>query len=51
MVKSATTENPSVVKLDQQIASVKSTVVESLWLQSTLKIQKRDLNRNEGLWY
>jgi hypothetical protein len=30
MVKSATTENPSVVKLDQQIASVKSTVVESL---------------------
>jgi recombinational DNA repair ATPase RecF len=31
MVKSATTENPSVVKLDQQIASVKSTVVESLF--------------------
>jgi recombinational DNA repair ATPase RecF len=42
MVKSATTENPSVVKLDQQIASVKSTVVESLLrLQSTLNIQKR----------
>jgi hypothetical protein len=42
---------PSVVKLDQQIASVKSTVVESLLrLQSTLNIQKKDLNRNEGLW-
>jgi hypothetical protein len=49
MVKSATTENPSVVKLDQQIASVKSTVVESA-IKSTLKDSKRDLNRNEGLW-
>jgi hypothetical protein len=50
MVKSATTENPSVVKLDQQIASVKSTVVESLCdYNLTLNIQKRDLNRNEGL--
>lgn len=49
ILKSATTENPSVVKLDQQIASLKSTVVESLLrLQSNLNIQKRDLNRNEG---
>lgn len=49
ILKSATPENPSVVKLDQQIASLKSTVVESLLrLQSSLNIQKRDLNRNEG---
>ena len=50
ILKSATAENPSVVKLDQQIASLKSTVVESLLrLQSSLNIQKRDLNRNEGV--
>lgn len=50
MLKSATAENPSVVKLDQQIASLKSTVVESLLrLQASLNIQKRDLNRNEGV--
>jgi capsular exopolysaccharide synthesis family protein len=50
ILKSATAENPSVVKLDQQIASLKSTVVESLLrLQSNLNIQKRDLNRNEGV--
>lgn len=50
ILKSATSENPSVVKLDQQIASLKSTVVESLLrLQSSLNIQKRDLNRNEGV--
>lgn len=49
ILKSATVENPSVVKLDQQIASLRSTVVESLLrLQSTLNIQRRDLNRNEG---
>jgi hypothetical protein len=41
MVKSATTENPSVVKLDQQIASVKSTVVESLCDYNPQNIQKR----------
>jgi tyrosine-protein kinase Etk/Wzc len=50
ILKSATKENPSVVKLDQQITSLKSTVVESLLrLQSTLNIQKKDLNRNEDL--
>ncbi|MFV8345391.1 GumC family protein [Flavobacterium sp. ZB4P13] len=49
ILKSATAENPSVVKMDQQIASLKSTVIESLLrLQSSLNIQKRDLNRNEG---
>jgi hypothetical protein len=41
MVKSATTENPSVVKLDQQIASVKSTVVESLYDYNHFKDSKK----------
>jgi tyrosine-protein kinase Etk/Wzc len=50
ILKSATPENPSVVKMDQQIASLKSTVASSLSrLQSTLNIQKRDLNNNEGI--
>ena len=50
ILKSATAENPSVVKMDQQIASLKSTVAASLQrLQSSLNIQKRDLNNNEGI--
>lgn len=50
ILKSATTENPSVVKMDQQIASLKSSVTASLQrLKSTLSIQKRDLNSNEGI--
>lgn len=50
ILKSATTANPSVVKMDQQIASLKSTVTTSLLrLQSSLNIQKRDLNSNEGI--
>ncbi|MFV8341095.1 GumC family protein [Flavobacterium sp. XS2P39] len=50
ILKSATVENPSVVKMDQQIASLKSTVAASLQrLQSSLTIQKRDLNSNEGV--
>ena len=50
ILKSATTENPSVVKMDQQIASLKSTVTASLQrLKSTLSIQKRDLQSNEGI--
>ncbi|MFV8360181.1 GumC family protein [Flavobacterium sp. LS1P3] len=50
ILKSATAENPSVVKMDQQIASLKSTVTASLQrLKSTLSIQKRDLNSNEGI--
>ncbi|MDZ4329131.1 MAG: polysaccharide biosynthesis tyrosine autokinase, partial [Flavobacterium sp.] len=50
ILKSATLENPAVVKMDQQIASLKSTVTASLSrLQSTLNIQKRDLNNNEGI--
>ncbi|WP_395050640.1 GumC family protein [Flavobacterium sp.] len=50
ILKSATVANPSVVKLDQQISSLKANVVASLSrLQSTLAIQKRDLNNKEGL--
>ncbi|HEU4788929.1 MAG TPA: polysaccharide biosynthesis tyrosine autokinase [Flavobacterium sp.] len=50
ILKSATTANPSVVKMDEQINSLKSTVRESLLqMQSNLIIQKRDLNMNEGI--
>ena len=50
ILKSATIENPSVVKMDQQIASLKSTVTASLQrLKSSLTIQKRDLQNNEGI--
>ncbi len=50
ILKSATAENPSVVKMDQQIASLKSTVTASLQrLKSSLTIQKRDLQNNEGI--
>lgn len=50
ILKSATLENPSVVKMDQQIASLKSTVTSSLLrLKSSLNIQKRDLDNNEGI--
>ncbi|WP_369753146.1 GumC family protein [Flavobacterium sp. WC2409] len=50
ILKSATTENPSVVKMDQQIASLKNNVQTSLLrMQSSLTIQKRDLNKEEGL--
>ncbi|KIA85284.1 polysaccharide biosynthesis tyrosine autokinase [Flavobacterium sp. AED] len=50
ILKSATTANPSVVKIDQQITSLKATVAASLRrLQSSLEIQKRDLSSNEGM--
>lgn len=50
ILKSATVENPSVIRLNQQITSLKSTVIESLKrLRSNLNIQKKDLNRNEGI--
>ncbi|MBP2283115.1 capsular exopolysaccharide synthesis family protein [Flavobacterium sp. CG_23.5] len=50
ILKSATLENPSVLKMDQQIASLKSNVTTSLLrMQSSLNIQKRDLNNNEGI--
>jgi capsular exopolysaccharide synthesis family protein len=50
ILKSATAANPSVVKMDQQITSLKSTVAASLSrMQSSLNIQKRDFNNNEGI--
>lgn len=50
ILKSATTENPTVIKLEEQIASLKSNIAESLRrLQANLNIQKRDLRSQEGL--
>ncbi|MEN2400547.1 polysaccharide biosynthesis tyrosine autokinase [Flavobacterium sp. MC2016-06] len=50
ILKSATTENPSVVKLDQQINSLKGSVIASLRrLQSNLQIQNRDIKSQEGI--
>nr|WP_315152878.1 polysaccharide biosynthesis tyrosine autokinase [uncultured Flavobacterium sp.] len=50
ILKSATPENPSVIKLDQQIASLKSNVTASLLrIQSNLTIEKNDLKQSEGV--
>jgi tyrosine-protein kinase Etk/Wzc len=50
ILKSATVANPTVVKLDQQLASLKMNIAESLRrLQSNLNIQKRDLRGQEGI--
>ncbi|WP_366184825.1 polysaccharide biosynthesis tyrosine autokinase [Flavobacterium ovatum] len=50
LLKSATLENPSVIKLDQQLASLRANVVSSLErLRSTLTIQKQNLNSQEGI--
>ena len=50
LLKSATPENPSVIKIDQQIVALKSNVKSSLLrLQSSLNIQKRNFKSNEGI--
>jgi tyrosine-protein kinase Etk/Wzc len=50
ILKSATLANPTVIKLDQQLASLKMNITESLRrLQANLNIQKRDLRGQEGL--
>jgi tyrosine-protein kinase Etk/Wzc len=50
ILKSATTENPSVIKLDQQITSLKANVATSLRrMQSNLQIQNRDLKSQENI--
>jgi tyrosine-protein kinase Etk/Wzc len=50
ILKSATEANPSVVKLDQELSSLKSNVYSSLArLQSNLNIQRRDLHSNENV--
>ncbi|KAB1155795.1 GumC family protein [Flavobacterium luteum] len=49
ILKTATSLNPVVVKMDQDIQSLKSTVTSSLKrLQTNLAIQKRDLKAKEG---
>ncbi|CAD0004595.1 GumC family protein [Flavobacterium salmonis] len=50
ILKSATNENPSVIKLDQQISSLKANVATSLKrMQSNLQIQNRDLKSQERI--
>nr|WP_315147206.1 polysaccharide biosynthesis tyrosine autokinase [uncultured Flavobacterium sp.] len=50
ILKSATVENPSVVKLDQQIGSLKSNVAASLKrIQANLQIQNRDIKSQESI--
>lgn len=50
ILKSATVENPSVVKLDQQIGSLKSNVAASLKrVQANLQIQNRDIKSQESI--
>jgi tyrosine-protein kinase Etk/Wzc len=50
ILKSATTENPTVIKLEEQINSLKANIKQSLLrLQANLNIQKRDLRSQEGL--
>src|SRR5690606_7330276 len=50
ILKSATVDNPTVVKLDQQIASLKSNAAASLLrMQANLNIQRRNLRNQEGL--
>ncbi|TDP02425.1 GumC family protein [Flavobacterium sp. 245] len=50
ILKSATEENPSVVKLNQEISSLKSNVAASLRrMQSNLQIQNRDIKSQEGI--
>lgn len=50
ILKSATPENPSVIKLDEQISSLKGSVATSLRrMQSNLQIQNRDIKSQEGI--
>jgi tyrosine-protein kinase Etk/Wzc len=50
ILKSATTENPSVIKLDAQISSLKTNVATSLTrMQSNLQIENRDLKGQERI--
>ncbi|MBL0739311.1 polysaccharide biosynthesis tyrosine autokinase [Flavobacterium sp. GN10] len=50
ILKSATTENPTVLKLEEQITSLKSNVTASLGrMLSNLQIQNRDLKSQEDI--
>lgn len=51
ILKSATEANPTVIKIDDQLSSLKSTVASSLSrMKSNLTIQKRNLDSQEGLF-
>jgi capsular exopolysaccharide synthesis family protein len=51
MLKSATVSNPTLVKLDQQLASLRGTLLSSLERsRSVLKIQQRNIEQNENLF-
>ncbi|WP_264553800.1 GumC family protein [Flavobacterium sp. N2038] len=50
ILKSATEENPAVLKLDQQIGALKSNVAASLSrMQANLQIQNRDIKSQERI--
>jgi tyrosine-protein kinase Etk/Wzc len=50
LLKSATLSNPSVIKMDQQISSLKNTVQTSLLrMKASLNIQKRELKKEEAI--
>lgn len=50
ILKSATVANPTVLKMDQQIASLKQSLYSSLdQLKSTLLIQKRNIGSQKGI--
>jgi tyrosine-protein kinase Etk/Wzc len=50
ILKSATIANPTVLKMDQQIVSLKQNLLSSLdRLKSSLIIQKRDLDSHKGI--
>ncbi|MFA9189962.1 polysaccharide biosynthesis tyrosine autokinase [Flavobacterium sp. FZUC8N2.13] len=51
MLKTATVSNPTLVSLDQQLVSLKSTLLSSLAKsKSILEIQKRNIEQNENLY-
>ena len=51
MLKSATISNPTLIKLDQQLASLRSTLLASLEKsRSILKIQQNNVEQNENLF-
>ncbi len=51
MLKSATVSNPTLIKLDQQLASLRATLLASLEKsRSILKIQQKNVEQNENLF-
>jgi capsular exopolysaccharide synthesis family protein len=51
LLKSATVSNPTVVKLDQQLSSLRATILASLdKSKSIFKIQQKNIEQNENLF-